>query len=80
MFVWFIYVFSRKNVTYASTCTTVGVIFGMFIGSVCFTLLVSEDFNNKYFRSTPGIGGLTTIQSKEIKNECNSLVMRMKLS
>lgn len=54
----------------------VGVIFGMYIGSVCFTLLVSEGFSNTYLRSTPGVGGLITIKSKEIKNECDLLVMR----
>lgn len=59
--------FNRKNVSYSSTCNIVGVIFGIFVASVGFVLLVSEDFNNKYFRTTPGTGGLTTIKSIEIK-------------
>lgn len=57
----------RKNVGYASTCNSVGVPFGMFIGSVCFTLLVSEQFNATYFRATPGTGGLITMKSTKIK-------------
>lgn len=35
----------------------------MFIGSVCFTLLVSEQFNITYFRAAPGTGGLITMKS-----------------
>jgi len=58
---------NRKNVGYASTCNSVGVPFGMFIGSVCFTLLVSDQFNTTYFRATPGTGGLITMKSTKIK-------------
>jgi len=36
---------------------------GMFIGSVCFILLVSKDFANKFVRSEPEAGGLMTMQS-----------------
>lgn len=45
-------------------CNSIGVLFGIFLGEVCFTLLVSEEFNTKYFRSTPGTGGLISMKSK----------------
>ncbi|XP_022174745.1 acetyl-coenzyme A transporter 1-like [Myzus persicae] len=60
---WALTMLKKKNVGYASTCNSVGVPFGMFIGSVCFTLLVSEQFNITYFRATPGTGGLITMKS-----------------
>lgn len=53
----------RKNVGYASTSNSAGLAIGMFIGSVCFTLLVSEQFSNKYFRMKPDVGGLITMKS-----------------
>ncbi|CAI6366795.1 unnamed protein product [Macrosiphum euphorbiae] len=60
---WALTMLNKKNVGYASTCNSVGVPFGMFIGSVCFTLLVSDQFNSTYFRSTPGTGGLVSMKS-----------------
>jgi len=51
---------------YASTCNATGLPIGMFIGSVCPILLVSEDFSNKYFRVMPTTGGLMTLQSTYI--------------
>lgn len=59
----FILFFFRKNVSHASTCNSVGVPLGMFIGSVCFILLVSEQFSNKYLRTLPETGGLLTMKS-----------------
>lgn len=66
-FFWRWIFFNRKNVSYASTCNSVGVPFGMFIGSVCFVLLMSEQFNINYFRAAPGSGGLITMKSTKIK-------------
>lgn len=53
----------RKNVRYASTCNAVGVPIGMFIGSVCFTLLISEQFWNTHLRTVPSAEGLVTKKS-----------------
>ncbi|XP_026808439.1 acetyl-coenzyme A transporter 1-like [Rhopalosiphum maidis] len=60
---WALTMLKKKNVGYASTCNSVGVPFGMFLGSVCFTLIVSEQFNVTYFRAVPGAGGLLTMKS-----------------
>lgn len=53
----------RKNVGYASTSNSAGLPIGMFIGSVCFTLLVSEQFGKKYFKIESDKGGLVTMKS-----------------
>jgi len=58
----------RNNLGYASTCNSTGLPIGMFIGSVCPILLVSEEFNNKYFRVIPTTGGLMTLKSTYIYN------------
>lgn len=60
---WSLTVLKKKNVSYASVCPSVGVPIGMFSGSVCFTLLVSEDFCVKHFGTTPGAGGIMTMKS-----------------
>ncbi|CAH1724862.1 acetyl-coenzyme A transporter 1-like isoform X2 [Aphis gossypii] len=60
---WALTMLKKKNVGYASTCNSVGVPFGMFLGSVCFTLLVSEQFNVTHFRAAPGAGGLISMKS-----------------
>jgi len=39
----------------------------MFLGSVCFTLLVSEQFNVTHFRAAPGAGGLISMKGMKIK-------------
>jgi len=61
-------ILSRKNVSYASLCPSIGVPIGMFLGSVCFTLLVSEQFNVKYLGTATGKGGIITMKSTEIKS------------
>ncbi|XP_022174752.1 acetyl-coenzyme A transporter 1-like [Myzus persicae] len=60
---WSLTMLKRNNVGHASTCNTSGLPIGMFIGSVCPILLVSEDFTNKYLRVMPTTGGLITLQS-----------------
>lgn len=50
---------------YASTCNSVGVPVGMFIGSICFTLLVSKSFSDKYLWTRPGTGELVTMKSTD---------------
>lgn len=60
---WSLTMLKKNNVGYASTCNATGLPIGMFIGSVCPILLVSEDFNNKYFRVMPTTGGLMTLQT-----------------
>merc|ERR1712127_1015092 len=41
---------SRDNVSWASTCNTVGQTAGWFVGNVLFLTLESADFSNKYLR------------------------------
>ncbi|KAE9541283.1 hypothetical protein AGLY_004528 [Aphis glycines] len=60
---WALTMLKKNNVSYTSMCNSIGVLFGIFLGEVCFTLLVSEEFNTKYFRSTPGTGGLISMKS-----------------
>jgi len=60
---WSLTMLKKNNLGYASTCNSTGLPIGMFLGSVGPILLVSEDFNNKYFRATPTAGGLMTLQS-----------------
>ncbi|XP_015365764.1 PREDICTED: acetyl-coenzyme A transporter 1-like [Diuraphis noxia] len=60
---WSLTVLKKKNVSYASVCPSIGVPIGMFSGSVCFTLLVSEEFSVKYFGTNLGTGGIMTMKS-----------------
>lgn len=60
---WSLSVLKKKNVSYASMCPSIGVPIGMFIGSVCFTLLVSEQFSVKYLGAITGAGGVITMKS-----------------
>ncbi|XP_060851932.1 acetyl-coenzyme A transporter 1-like [Rhopalosiphum padi] len=60
---WSLSVLKKKNVSYASLCPSIGVPIGMFLGSVCFTLLVSEQFNVKYLGTATGKGGIITMKS-----------------
>ncbi|VVC28218.1 Major facilitator superfamily domain,Acetyl-coenzyme A transporter 1 [Cinara cedri] len=59
---WALTMLKKNNVSYASTCNSVGVPFGMFIGNVCSILLVSEYFNNIFLRTTPSSGGVVTMK------------------
>ncbi|TMS34037.1 hypothetical protein L596_001700 [Steinernema carpocapsae] len=58
---WALTMLSRKNVGYASTCNAVGQTAGFFIGNVVFLTLESENFANKFIRSTPGKKGLVDL-------------------
>ncbi|CAI6347969.1 unnamed protein product [Macrosiphum euphorbiae] len=60
---WSLTVLKKKNVGYASVCPSIGVPIGMFSGSVCFTLLVSEEFSVKHLGTIPGAGGIMTMKS-----------------
>ncbi|XP_060878936.1 acetyl-coenzyme A transporter 1-like [Metopolophium dirhodum] len=60
---WSLTVLKKKNVSYASVCPSIGVPIGMFSGSVCFTLLVSEEFSVKHLGTIPGAGGIMTMKS-----------------
>lgn len=53
---------------YASTCNSIGVPLGMFIGNVCPILLVSEKFNSTYLHATPGTGGIVTMKGTRMGN------------
>jgi len=55
-------------VSYASVCPSIGVPIGMFSGSVCFTLLVSEQFSVKHLGTIPGAGGIMTMKSTDVKS------------
>lgn len=59
----FLNVFYRRNVGYASTSNSVGLPIGMFLGSVCFTLLVSEESGETYLGKKPGTGPIVTMKS-----------------
>lgn len=45
--------FSRENVSWASTCNTVGQTLGYIIGFIVFLVLESPDVCNNYLRSVP---------------------------
>ncbi|XP_026823089.1 acetyl-coenzyme A transporter 1-like [Rhopalosiphum maidis] len=60
---WALTMLKKNNVSYTATCNSTGILFGIFLGEVCFTLLVSEEFNIKYFRAMPGAGGLVSMKS-----------------
>jgi len=59
----------RNNVGYASTCATMGQIMGIMISAVSFILFTSEDFSNKYLRTSYNVGGIVTIKSKSAKKK-----------
>lgn len=58
--------FLRRNLNYAAAGNSIGFAAGMFIGSTCFTLLVSEQFSNLYLNTSPGTGGLITMKSTKV--------------
>ena len=59
---------SKENVSWGSTCESVGGTAGWFIGNVLFLVIESAEFSNKYIRSYIGLDkqeyGLVTIDSK----------------
>lgn len=60
---WALTMLKKNNVSYGSTCNSIGIGVGMFIGSVCPILLSSEQFCNRYLRLTPGTGGIISIKN-----------------
>uniref|UniRef100_A0A2H8TZP9 Acetyl-coenzyme A transporter 1 n=2 Tax=Melanaphis sacchari TaxID=742174 RepID=A0A2H8TZP9_9HEMI len=60
---WSLSVLKKKNISYASVCNSIGVPIGMCTGSVCFTLLISEQFSVKYLGTSIGTGGIITMKS-----------------
>lgn len=56
----------RNNIGHASTCNTAGQTIGVTIGSVFSVLFTSEDFCNRYMRSSPDIGGIVTMKGKSV--------------
>ncbi|XP_054160405.1 acetyl-coenzyme A transporter 1-like [Oppia nitens] len=58
---WALTMLSRENVSYASTCNTVGQTAGYFLGNVVFLALESVDFCNNYLRSEPQTTGFVTL-------------------
>ncbi|VVC28207.1 Major facilitator superfamily domain,Acetyl-coenzyme A transporter 1 [Cinara cedri] len=59
---WALTMMKKQNVGYASTCNSVGLPIGMFIGSVSFILLVSKEFNNKYLQTTVVAEGIISME------------------
>jgi hypothetical protein len=59
--------FERENLSWSSTCESVGGTTGWLIGQVLFLVLESADFSNKYLRNWLGfeeqIYGVVTIES-----------------
>lgn len=60
---WALTMLKRRNVSYASTCNSVGQSAGYFFGYVVFMALHSPDLSNKYLRSEPQPTGIVTISS-----------------
>lgn len=58
---WALTMLSKENVSYASTCNTVGQTAGYFLGNVVFLALESADFCNNYLRSEPQTKGMVTL-------------------
>ena len=58
---WALTMLSSKNVSYASTCNSVGQTTGFFMGNICFLALTSPDLANKYFYSEPQQTGIIKI-------------------
>lgn len=58
---------SKENVSWGSTCNSVGQTAGWFAGNVIFLTLESVDFSNKYIRPILGLEtqtyGVVTIDS-----------------
>ena len=52
---------SRRNVSLASTCNSVGQTTGYFLGYVIFLGLESPEFCNAYLRSNPLPHGIVTL-------------------
>lgn len=59
---WALTMLKKNNVGHSSTCNGTGVALGVLIGTICPVLLTSEDFCNKYLRTTLSTGGLITIK------------------
>ncbi len=62
---WALTVLQRRNISYASTCNSVGQTIGYYIANVGFLVLYSEEVSNKYFRleSEAQIGGIISLGS-----------------
>lgn len=58
---WALTLLSPENLSYASTAQTVGLTAGSFLSSTVFLAFNSEDFANRWFRTTPGETGLVTL-------------------
>ncbi|PTU21827.1 hypothetical protein P175DRAFT_0434255 [Aspergillus ochraceoroseus IBT 24754] len=58
---WAITLMSPPNISYASTAQTVGLTAGHFLSYTVFLAFNSQDFANRYFRTTPGEGGLLSL-------------------
>lgn len=63
--------YNRENVSWGSTCNSVGQTAGWFAGQVIFLTIESADFSNKYIRPMFGLKdqtyGIVTIESKLFK-------------
>lgn len=58
---WALTILSQKSISYASTAQTVGLNTGYFLSFTVFIALNSNDFANKYLRSTPLPYGLISL-------------------
>ncbi|KAB8070754.1 acetyl-coenzyme A transporter 1-domain-containing protein [Aspergillus leporis] len=58
---WAITLMSPPNISYASTAQTVGLTAGHFLSYTVFLAFNSQDFANRWFRSSPGEGGLLSL-------------------
>ncbi|CAF0971281.1 unnamed protein product [Brachionus calyciflorus] len=52
---WALTMLSKENVSWGSTCNTVGQTAGWFVGNVLFLTIESADFSNKYIRPFLGL-------------------------
>lgn len=58
---WALTMLKKRNVSYASTCNSIGQTTGSFIGYTVLIALESSTFCNKYLRSTPSEEGILTL-------------------
>ncbi|KAJ2786436.1 hypothetical protein GGI15_001526 [Coemansia interrupta] len=60
---WALTLLSKENLSYASTCQTVGINCGFFLSFTVFLALNSSEFSNKYIFSTPRDEGFLQLGS-----------------
>ncbi|KAJ1659669.1 hypothetical protein IWQ61_001291 [Dispira simplex] len=58
---WALTLLSKENISYASSCQTIGLTTGYFLSFTVFLALNSVEFSNAYLRSVPGDQGILSL-------------------